>query len=250
MNKVAIFCVVGFLALYTMNYLEDVSIKRQQRVLESQEARENLRAFRAAELADAEAMIDIFNADTEWGTKLCGSRQDIFDRVLTIYAEEAWIQDNPIYFSGSIEDVRNHSDQLYEISASLGFGQVYGNPLLEALQPFCYISETLRLKLTAPKELIDPQLERIASLYRIYHSYGLVAKINNVSSEFYLDENGNRETAMIGQGSLISIMPLRIRSEPVPNMISEFPTNNTTTEVQPINTDSGTPLPRTVRGDF
>jgi len=243
MNKVVIIFGASALAFSAISSLLDV---RQQRELEREVAAEKMSAYRLQEFADVEGMIDLSNADTQWGAKLCDSRRVVIDRILTIDVEEAWIQDNPIYFSGSIHDVRGNNDKSYEVTTSLGIIAGYGNSLVENLLPLCYMSaQIFRLKLKASKEMLDPHLERITSLEdwtRLFHTYGLAAKINSVSSEPYLNEDGDRVIAIVGEGSLINIMPLRIEGEPLlPRMTSEFPPTNTTTEI---------PSSRDIRGDF
>lgn len=69
-----------------------------------------------------------------------------------------------------------------------------------------------------------------------------MAKINSVSSEPYLTEDGDRVIAIVGEGSLINIRALITPYEPqVLRMPSEFPPTNTTTEI---------PSSRDIRGDF
>ncbi|HIF74693.1 MAG TPA: hypothetical protein EYG31_00050 [Porticoccaceae bacterium] len=257
MNKVLILGGVGALALYTIISLMDSSRIRQQRELEREAAVERATAYRLQEFADVEAMIDSSNADNQWGTKLCDSKEVVINKILTIDVEEAWIQDNPIYFSGSIDDVRGNNDQFYEITASLGSYSLYWNRPLENLLPLCYfLDQTFRLKLKVSKEMLNPHLERITSVTSsgfkdVYASYGLAAKINSVSSEPYLNEDGNRVIAIVGEGSLINIRPLHISGEPYPRrMTSEFPLNNTATETQPTNTTTEIPPTRIIRGDF
>lgn len=237
-NKILLLGVVA-LVFYTITSLMDGAKIRQQRELEREAAAEKTRAYRLQEFADVKGMIDLSNADAQWVTQLCDSKEVVLDQLLTIDAEEAWIQENPIYFSGSIDDVRGNDDEFYEITVSLGRNLVYSNSLIEDLLPFCYvIGNSFRLKLKSSKEMLNPHMERISSLgfwSEFYHTYGLVAKINNVSSEPYLDENGDRVIAIVGEGSLINIRPLRTPEEPLlPRMTSPFPTANTTAETQSI----------------
>ena len=61
------------------------------------------------------------NAITDWDKKLSNGESYRFEPILTVELERLWLQQNPILFIGSINDIATHDESHYLLSVERSF---------------------------------------------------------------------------------------------------------------------------------
>jgi hypothetical protein len=99
------------------------------------------------------SLIGDTGANDIWMDNLCASDRGGFRRlqIFSVELEKLWLDGKPILFEGSIHDVASHSESFYTV-------EFQHSNLFSYLTGACFLRETLRLELRAPKSLIDPYL--------------------------------------------------------------------------------------------
>jgi hypothetical protein len=139
------------------------------------------------------------NAIDDWVGKLSDNKRIRTEKILTIELERLWIGEQPILFTGSIEDISKLDDDNYLIYVE--------RSLFSSLKTM-FISTELALRLKCDKILIDNLLNEQPDLFSSYgfnNGIAVIAKINNIESEYFRGEEGEREEIKIGEGECINI---------------------------------------------
>lgn len=106
------------LAVVVVGYLVTTSIAEKaekESIRIEAEKQEN-----ATKLAVAKMSKQV-NAITDWDKKLSNGESYRFEPILTVELERLWLQQNPILFIGSINDIATHDESHYLLSVERSF---------------------------------------------------------------------------------------------------------------------------------
>ena len=142
------------------------------------------------------------DAITDWVDQLGETKRSKFSTVLTYDLQRVWIQDRPILFRGSVQNVSIVDDSSCTILLEPG--------LLESGldKTFFIRPETLRLRLTTKQRTWDDFFASHPDLFSGFgraNNVAVIAKIEKVISSTQINSGGTAIETKTGVGELIRI---------------------------------------------
>lgn len=150
-------------------------------------------------ISTVEQMVLRFNAVNDWPERLTKGEKIRIGKIMTIELENLWIGPNPILFIGSIQDVSTLDEESYRL---LIRRTVFDNTNL-------ILFTEIGLELKCSKHMIDSFLSiypQLFSSFEFMNSVAIVAKIDHIKTEFFKDNEGNKEEIKVGVGDCLDIV--------------------------------------------
>ena len=185
---IALLLVVGYFA---NSYIQDQAEREAQR-LKSDRLVQVTRSL-VSEMASRT------NAVTDWEQHLGKGETVRLEPILTLELERLWMQQGPILFTGAIQDIATHDHTNYVVLIERS---LFGN------SDYMFGTD-LQLSLLSDKDTIDHFLQEHPDLFKTFglkNSVAVVARIDSISTTYFLGEDGDREEIKIGDGTLLKIL--------------------------------------------
>jgi len=185
-----IFIIVAIGAYFINNYLQSKAKEKA----EQEKAKRIEQSIRAT----VYQMVSKFNAIDDWEEKLSKGKRFRTEKILTIELEKLWLNNRPILFVGSIEDIATLDKENYILRIE--------RSLFTSLK---YIFNTeLALELKCNKSMVDSFFKKYPNLFSDYDfniGVAVIAKINQIKTEFFINEEGVKEEIKIGEGRCLAL---------------------------------------------
>lgn len=154
------------------------------------EANRSFQATAQARKATISQFVLRTNAVDDWESRLLAREKEF--RILTVDLEKLWLQERPILFEGTIEDIATYSQSDYMV-------------LIEMWS----VGGAIKVSLVSKKEKIDSFLLEHPNVFKSSedkNGVAAVARIKAIRTVEYSDENGDRVINRIGEGELVDII--------------------------------------------
>jgi hypothetical protein len=146
-------------------------------------------------------LVSQYNAIDNWEEILSKGNKTSASKIMTIELERIWLNEKPILFIGTIEDISTIDNTTYRIRLGRG--------LYRRIE-YIFFTE-FGLELRCSKSEVDDFLKGHPSLFtgiEIFSSVAVIAKINQIKTEFYSGSEGSRKEMRIGVGDCLAIVYL------------------------------------------
>jgi hypothetical protein len=143
-------------------------------------------------------MVTHFNAIDDWEKELAKGENLRTSKILTIELERLWVHERPILFCGAIEDISTIDDKSYSVRIGRGLMNIN----------YMFLTN-LVLVLRCSKSKIDDFLEKHPRLFSdlgLTKNVAVIARITQLKTEYYSDEEGSRQESRVGIGNCLAIM--------------------------------------------
>jgi hypothetical protein len=144
-------------------------------------------------------LVSQYNAIDNWEEILSKGNKTSASKIMTIELERIWLNERPILFIGTIEDISTIDNTTYRIRLGRG--------LYRRIE-YIFFTE-FGLELRCSKSEVDDFLkghQHIFTDIEIFSSVAVIAKINQIKTEFYSGPEGSRKEMRIGVGDCLAIM--------------------------------------------
>ncbi len=178
--------VVGLVCLGVIRWWQSVDDENIRQAARNQE--------RQAVGAMVMSMASKANANTEWKDQLVKRYEGKPARLLTADVQKAWVQERPILFVGTLDDVIASTNGTFDLVATLAF--------VDSMQ----FDQSLRISASCPPTVAIPVIEsaRKKSRPTFRPDIAIVALIDRVDTQIERIAEGDSVTAIVGIGRCIS----------------------------------------------
>lgn len=167
--------------------------------MENEAKRAEAKSVRQTIKSAVAEMVSRTGAINDWDLRLSKGEEFRFEPILTVELEKLWLQNRPILFIGSIEDITTHNQSQYTVLVERS---LYGS--------FAHTFDTeLQLLLLFSKERINSFLEKHPDLFKDFgfnNGVAVVARINAIRTTYMPGEEGMRKAVKIGDGEMLDII--------------------------------------------
>lgn len=183
--------VLAICAYFVNSYLETRARKRAER----EKAEREEQYIRST----VSQMVSRFDAVDDWEQRLCKGERVRTEKILTIELERLWLGKRPILFIGAIEDIATIDERTYTLRIE--------RSLLTNLKHMFFTG--LGLELKCSKSMLDPFLKSHPKMFSnlgLMNGVALIAKVDQIKTEFFKGEEGIKEEVRVGVGHCLYII--------------------------------------------
>lgn len=191
--------ILGIFVFFVNKYLND----RAREIVEREKAEQGRQKIEST----LKVLVSQFNATDDWEQELSKGESVRITKILTIELEKLWLREKPILFFGTIENISSIDDTTYSVRLRRGLVSDMDHIFLT----------NLVLVLRCSKSKIDDLLTKHPQLFSDFglsNNVAVIAHINELKTEFYIDDEGSKQESRVGIGDCLAIIHMgQIRSE-------------------------------------
>lgn len=185
---------ISFFTYISYSYIEKY---KEDKTRDDAYLAESKRIEQETRLAVAE-MVSRTGAIDNWAGLLSKGNKFRIDPILTIELEKLWLENKPILFIGTINDIATHNETYYKVLIERSF-----------FNSSDIFNTELQLSLLSEKEHIDSFLKRNSNLfknYRLNSGVAVIADLEKIQTAYVSGEKGEKVEVKIAEGKLVDLL--------------------------------------------